>query len=99
MIIFSGKRAVCGIQLTIDRKWRYALQEGETCTVKIVDNDYNVLTKEYTSADIDPIDKMITVELTPEETALMALGRGTISAYFNDLVALPPIAIYVKEAL
>ena len=99
MIIFSGKRAVCGIQLTIDRKWRYALQEGETCTVKIVDNDYNVLTKVYTSADVDPIDKMITVELTPEETSLMALGRGTISAYFNDLVALPPIAIYVKEAL
>ena len=99
MIIFSGKRAVCGIQLTIDKVWRYALQEGETCTVKIMDRDHNVLTKVYTKSDVDPIDKQIKVELTPAETELMALGRGTITAYFNDLVAVPPIAIYVKEAL
>lgn len=98
MIIFKGKEAVFGIQLTIDRVWRYAMQNGETCTVKIVDNDKNVLTKVYTSADVDSIDKMITVSLSEAETAAMALGRGTLTAYFNDLVSLPPTEFYVKEA-
>lgn len=99
MIIVSGKRAVCGIQLTIDRGWRYALREGEICTVRITDHDNNVFSKVYTHEDVDEIDKMITVELTPEETELMALGRGTISAYLNDILALPPIAIFVKGAV
>jgi hypothetical protein len=98
MIIFKGKEAVFGIQLTIDKVWRYALQSGETCTVKIIDNSKNVITKVYTSADVDSIDKMITVSLSEAETAAMALGRGTLTAYFNDLVSLPPIEFYVKEA-
>lgn len=98
MIIFKGKRAVCGIQLTIDRVWRYVMQAGETVTVKIIDNASNIITKVYTSADVDSGDKMITVELSEAETEAMALGRGTITAYFNDLVVIPPIAIYVKEA-
>jgi hypothetical protein len=98
MIIFKGKEAVFGIQLTIDKVWRYALQNGETCTVKIIDNSKNVITKVYTSADVDSIDKMITVSLSEAETAAMALGRGTLTAYFNDLVSLPPIEFYVKEA-
>lgn len=98
MIIFKGKEAVFGIQLTIDRVWRYALQDGENCTVKIIDSDKNVLTKVYSSADVDSIDKMITVSLSEAETAAMALGRGTLTAYFNDLVSIPPTEFYVKEA-
>lgn len=99
MIIFKGKEAVFGIQLTIDRVWRYAMQDGETCTVKIIDNRKNVITKVYTSADVDSIDKTITVTLSKAETASMAIGRGTLTAYFNDLVSIPPTEFYVKEAL
>lgn len=98
MIIYKGKEAVFGIQLTIDKVWRYAMQNGETFTVKIVDNDRNVLTKVYTSADVDSIDKTITVRLSDAETASMAIGRGTLTAYFNDLVSIPPTEFYVKEA-
>ena len=99
MIIFKGKEAVCGILLTIDKVWRYAMTAEDTLTVKIVDRDRNVLTKNYTSADCDSVDKYITVIITPEETAAMAVGRGTITAYMNDLVAVRPTEFYVKEAI
>ena len=75
------------------------MQDGETCTVKIIDNRKNVITKVYTSADVDSIDKTITVTLSKAETASMAIGRGTLTAYFNDLVSIPPTEFYVKEAL
>lgn len=99
MIIFKGKEAVCGILLTIDRVWRYAMTPQDTLTVKIVDKDKNVLTKTYSSADCDGVDKYITVILTPEETAGMSVGRGTMAAYLNDLVTIRPTEFYVKEAI
>lgn len=99
MTIYKGKEAVCGIQLTIDRQWRYAMTAEDTLTVKFVDNDNNVLTKTYTQADADSIDKQVGVVLTETETAAMAIGRGIITAFMNDLTVLPPTEIYVKEAL
>lgn len=99
MIIYKGKRAVCGIQLTIDKVWRYAMTAQDTLEVKVFDSKLKPIIKTYTSTDVDPIDKMVTVELSEAETASMAVGRGTIRAYMNDLVVLPPIEIYVKEAL
>ena len=71
----------------------------DSLTVKIVDSDKHVLTKHYTSADCDDVDKYVTVQLTPEETQAMRLGRGTITAYLNDLVVIRPTEFYVKEAL
>lgn len=70
----------------------------DTLTVKIVDQDKNVLTKTYTYEACDSEDKYITVELSPAETEAMSLGRGAITAYFNDLVALRPTEFFVKEA-
>ena len=99
MIIFKGKEAVCGILLSIDRVWRYAMTAQDTFTVKIVDSDRNVLTKTYSSAACDSVDKYITVKLTPAETAAMSVGRGTMTAYLNDLVTLRPTEFYVKEAI
>ena len=98
MIIFKGKEAVCGILLTIDKGWRYQMTAEDTLTVKIVDQDKNILTKTYTHEACDSKDKYITVELSPAETEGMSLGRGTITAYFNDLVALRPTEFFVKEA-
>ena len=99
MIIYKGKKAVCGIQLTIDKVWRYAMTAEDTLEVRIFDSDLKPIIKTYTSADVDGIDKMITIELSESETASMAIGRGTIRAYMNDLVVLPPYEIFVKEAL
>lgn len=98
MTIYKGKKAVCGVQLTIDRVWRYAMTAEDTLTVRFTDNLGGVLEKTYSSADVDSIDKQVGVTLTEAETAEMALGRGIITAYLNDLTVLPPTEIYVKEA-
>lgn len=99
MIILKGKRAVCGIQLTIDRAWRYVMQDQDLLTVRITDDERHTITKTYTSDDVDDIDKMITVELSPEDTSQLSLGRGIITAYMNELGVLPPQEIMIKEAL
>ncbi len=99
MIIFKGKKAVCGILLTIDRGWRYQMTADDSLTVKIIDKDRNVITKNYTSEDCDSIDKYVTVELSPQETQGLSIGRGTITAYLNDLVVIRPTEIFVKEAV
>lgn len=70
----------------------------DTLTVRFTDNLGGVLEKTYFSADVDSIDKQVGVTLTEAETAAMALGRGIITAYMNDLTVLPPTEIYVKEA-
>lgn len=98
MTIYKGKKAVCGVQLTIDRVWRYAMTAEDTLTVRFTDNLGEVLEKTYSSADVDSIDKQVGVTLTEAETAAMTLGRGIITAYMNDLTVLPPTEIYVKEA-
>ena len=99
MIIYKGKKAVCGIQLTIDRVWRYAMTDQDLLTVRITDDEHWTITKTYNSDDVDSIDKMITVELSAEDTSQLSLGRGIITAYMNELCVLPPKTIYIKEAL
>lgn len=71
----------------------------DTLTVRFTDNIGNVLEKTYSSADVDSIDKQITVELSPADTSQLSLGRGIISAYMNELCVLPPKEIFIKEAL
>lgn len=99
MIIYKGKKAVCGIQLTIDRVWRYKMQSEDVLTVRFTDDERHTVTKTYNSDACDSIDKQITIELSPEDTSQLSLGRGIITAYMNELCVLPPTAIYIKEAL
>ncbi len=99
MIIYRGKEAVFGVLLTIDHAWRYGMTAEDTCTVKIIDNDMKAITKVFDSSACDSIDKYITVILSPQETAEMSLGRGTLTAYMNDLVVIRPTEFYVKEAI
>ena len=99
MIIYKGKKAVCGIQLTIDRVWRYVMSDQDLLTVRITDDEHHTVTKTYTSNDVDSIDKMITVKLSPEDTSQLSFGRGIITAYMNELAVLTPHEIYIKEAL
>ena len=73
------------------------MNENDTLTVKIKDSAGNVITKTYSSADVDSETKYIAVELQPEDTAGLTKGRGKLSAVLNDLVVVPPTLIQVKE--
>lgn len=99
MIIYTGKEAVCGIQLTIDRVWRYVMTASDVLTVKAADEYGNVISTELTHEDVDSIDKMITVVFPPSLTARLEEGNGRLMAYLNDLVVVQPQKIKIKGAL
>lgn len=99
MNIYVGKDAVCGIQLTIDRVWRYVMTATDVLTVKTADEYGNVISQELTSEDVDSIDKMVTVRFTANQTAQLMPGRGKLTAYLNDLVVVQPQKIIIKGAL
>lgn len=75
------------------------MTDQDVLTVRITDDERHTVTKTYTDDDVDSKDKMITVELSPEDTSQLSLGRGIITAYMNELAVLTPQEIYIKEAL
>ena len=96
--IFRGNKAVCGVQLVVDKVWRYQLQEGEQLTVEIRDaENVPVLTKEFTSETIDNYDHIAVVELSENETALLTEDKYYITAFVDGYVVLKPVPVYVKE--
>jgi 3-methyladenine DNA glycosylase Mpg len=99
MNIYVGKDAVCGIQLTIDRVWRYVMTATDVLTVKASDEYGNVIAQELTADDVDSIDKMVTVRFTANQTAQLMPGRGKIMAYMNDLVVLKSQKILIKGVI
>ena len=99
MTIYTGKEAVCGIQLTIDRVWRYVMTAEDVLTVKLSDEYGNVISTELTQEDVDTIDKMITVTFSKAQTSQLEAGRGKLMAYLNDLVVVQPQKIMIKGAL
>ena len=99
MNIYVGKEAVCGIQLTIDRVWRYVMTAEDVLTVKVSDEYGNVISTELTQKDVDVIDKMITVTFSGTQTSQLEAGRGKLMAYLNDLVVVQPQKIIIKGAL
>jgi hypothetical protein len=99
MTIYTGKKAVCGIQLTIDRVWRYVMTAEDVLTVKVSDEYGNVISTELTHEDVDVIDKMVTVTFSGTQTSQLEAGRGKLMAYLNDLVVVQPQKIIIKGAL
>jgi hypothetical protein len=99
MTIYTGKKAVCGIQLTIDRVWRYVMTAEDVLTVKVSDEYGNVISTELTQEDVDVIDKMVTVTFSGAQTSQLMPGRGKLMAYLNDLVVVQPQKIIIKGAL
>lgn len=99
MNIYVGKEAVCGIQLTIDKVWRYVMTATDVLTVKAADEYGNVISQELTSEDVDSIDKMVTVRFTANQTAQLMPGRGKLMAYMNDLVVLKSQKIMIKGVI
>ena len=99
MTIYTGKEAVCGIQLTIDKVWRYEMTTEDTLTVKVSDSTGKTISKELTKADVDTEDKMVTVVFSPSQTAQLTAGRGILMAYLNELVVVQPQKITIKGAI
>ena len=99
MTIYTGKEAVCGIQLTIDKIWRYVMLPTDVLTVKAADEYGNVISTQLTSEDVDSIDKMVTVRFTADQTAQLMPGRGKLMAYMNDLVVLKSQKIMIKGVI
>lgn len=99
MKIYTGKSAVFGIQLVIDQVWRYVMTATDLLTVKIADSYGNVISTELTKEAVDDKDKMVTVVLTPAQTAQLQPGHGQLMAYLNDLVVVQPQKITIKGAL
>ena len=99
MTIYAGKEAVFGIQLTIDKVWRYILTATDVLTVKVSDEYGNVIGVELTQEDVDSIDKMITAVFSPNVTSKLMPGRGKLMAYLNDLVVIQPQKIMIKGAI
>lgn len=97
MTIYKGKKAVCGIQLTVDHVWRYGMQEGDVLDVEIKDECGNIIAKTYTAEDSDSKDKQITVELSEAETNMLECGFGTFEAYLNGLCVVPRQLITINE--
>lgn len=99
MTIYKGKEAVCGVQLTIDRVWRYAMTAEDVLTVKISDEFGNVISTELTNEDVDSVDKQVTVVFTSTQTSQLEAGRGELMAYLTDLVVVQPQKLTIREAL
>ena len=99
MNIYIGKEAVCGIQLTIDKVWRYVMLPTDVLTVKASDEYGNVISQELTAEDVDSVDKQVTVRFTANQTAQLMPGRGKLMAYLNDLVVVQPQKILIKGAI
>jgi len=99
MIIYTGKQAVFGIQLTIDKVWRYAMTATDVLTVKVSDEYGSVISTELTQEDMDNVDKQVTVTYSSAQTAQLMPGRGKLMAYLNDLVVVQPQKIMIKGAI
>lgn len=97
MTIYRGSKAVCGITLTIDRVWRYVMTAGDVLTVRFADNEGTKIVQTYTSEDVDPRDKIVTVRLTESDTLNLNPGRGTIAFDMNGYLAGRPTSIFIKE--
>lgn len=99
MTIYTGKEAVCGIQLIIDGVWRYVMTATDILTVKVSDEYGNVIGAELTAADVDSVDKQVTVVFSPAQTTQLMPGRGKLMAYLNELVVVQPQKIMIKGAI
>lgn len=98
MTIFKSKSAVCSVTLTIDDVWRYSLPEWRKLIWTLENSSGDtVLTKEYTSTDVDAGEGIIIVNLTAEETELLNPGAYYCTICVEDSVVVKPTFIEVRE--
>ena len=99
LVIYAGYKISIGIQLVVDRVWRYTLQSDEQLTVQIrKPDDTIVLTKTYTKADVDPEDKIVNVTLNGEDTNLPS-GNYYLVGLVDDYVIFKPKPVVIRKVV
>lgn len=93
--IYARYKACLGVQLVVDKVWKYVLGDSDQLTVQFRKPDDTVaLEKVYTASDVDPDDKIVNVELDAEDTNLPD-GIYYLCAFVGSFVVINarPIAI------
>ena len=99
LVVYSGHHISVGIQLVVDRVWRYALQSDEQLTVQLrKPDDTVVLEKVFTSADVDDEDKIVNVTLDGEDTNLPD-GKYYLCAFVDDYVIFDAKPVVIRKVV
>ena len=99
LVIYSGHKVSIGIQLIVDRVWRYKLQNDEQLTVQLrKPDDTVVLEKVFTSSDVDDEDKIVNVTLDGEDTNLPE-GDYFLVAFADDYLIFEPKPVLIRKVV
>ena len=99
LVIYSGHKVSIGIQLIVDKVWRYSLQSNEQLTVQLrKPDDSVVLEKVFTSEDVDAEDKIVTVTLDGEDTNLPE-GDYFLVAFADDYLIFEPKPVLIRKVV
>ena len=99
LVIYAGHKISIGIQLIVDKVWRYSLQSTEQLTVQLrKPDDSVVLEKVFTSADVDAEDKIVNVTLDGEDTNLPD-GKYYLCAFVDDYVIFDASPVVIRKVV
>lgn len=99
LVVYAGHHISVGIQLVVDKVWRYALQSDEQLTVQLRTPDDAVkLEKVYTSADVDEEDKIVNVTLDGEDTDLPN-GSYFLVAFVDDYLIFDAKPVEIRKVV
>lgn len=99
LTIYAGHKISLGMQLTVDKIWRYTLQNDEQLTVQLRQpDDTVVLSKSYTAEDVDAEDKIINVTLNGDDTNLPE-GRYYLVGLVDDYVVFEPKPVDIRKVV
>lgn len=99
LVIYAGHKVSIGIQLIVDRVWRYKLQSNEQLTVQLRNPDDSVvLEKVFTSADVDEEDKIVNITLDGEDTNLPD-GKYFLCAFVDDYLIFDAKPVVIRKVV
>lgn len=99
LVVYAGHKVSIGIQLIVDKVWRYSLQSTEQLTVQLrKPDDSVVLEKIFTSADVDAEDKIVTVTLDGEDTNLPD-GKYYLCAFVDDYLIFDAKPVIIRKVV
>lgn len=99
IIVYAGHKISIGIQLIVDKVWRYSLRSDEQLTVQLrKPDDSIVLEKIFTSSDVDTEDKIVNVTLSGEDTNLPD-GKYYLCAFVDDYVIFDAKPVKIRKVV
>ena len=99
LVVYAGHKVSIGIQLIVDKVWRYSLQSTEQLTVQLrKPDDSVVLEKVFTSSDVDDEDKIVNVTIDGEDTNLPD-GKYFLCAFVDDYVIFSAKPVVIRKVV